>query len=441
MTVFGLGRVGLVTAACFAMKGFQVVGIDTDPQMVRLIRDARPPFYEPWLNGYLLETIGKQTLRIADNPRECAESDVIFVTVGTPSAEDGSIDLDQVKSAATAIGQSIRESISIQTVVIKSTVVPGIARTVIKPILENESRKSAGTGFGLVSSPEFLRTGNAVRDTEVPHLLVFGGEDAKAMDRLEVLCREFYGTRLPQIIRTTHENAELIKYANNAYQATRISFINTIAAIAERIDKADVSAISMAVGLGTRAGSTFVRAGLGYGGPCLPKDLKAFVHFSRTLGYEPELFNAVSEVNRRQPLKAVEFAESVFGSIQSRRVAILGLASKPQTNEMRDAVSIQIIRLLLQKGAEVTAYDPVANEAARKVLQDQIQYADDARQCVKDADLAILVTEWDEFRSLTPSDILTLMKTPVVFDGRRVFDGSKMRAAGIRFSAIGLGTS
>lgn len=439
ISVFGLGRVGLVTAACFAKKGFQVIGIDSEPDTVRLTRGLVSPFYEPKLNAYLRGALRKETLKVADKPEESAQTDLVYITVGTPSWRNGTIDLSQIKNTATTIGSSMRNSDRFQTVVIKSTVTPGTARKVVKPILQNESKKSAGLDFGLVSNPEFLREGNAIRDTEHPDRIVIGGEHANAISRLAAFYRRFHRARLPRIIRTTHENAELIKYANNAYLATKVSFINTISCIAERIENADISTVTKSVAADARSRESHLNAGLGYGGPCLPKDLRAFTQMSRGLGYEPELLNAVSDVNQRQPDEALKFAKRALRSIRDSRVAILGLAFKPRTDDMREAISIPIIRRLLLKGAKVIAYDPAANEAAKKIFGDQIDYATDARQCIRDADLAIIVTEWDVLKTLTPSDFLSLMRTPIVFDGRRIFDHTDMRAAGINFAAVGLG--
>jgi len=439
ISVFGLGRVGLVTAACFAKKGFQVVGIDTDRERLQLIHDLQSPFYEPKLDAYLRETVRKGNLRTTDKPEDISRTGLVYIAVGTPSSENGAIDLSQVRTAATMIGRSMRNCGRFQTVVIKSTVTPGTARQVIKPILQQESDKSAGRGFGLVSNPEFLREGNAIRDTEHPDRIVIGSEHPAIISILETFYKKFHGARLPPVIRTTHENAELIKYANNAYLATKVSFINTISCIAERIGNADVSTVTKAIATDARSRESHLSAGLGYGGPCLPKDLRAFIQTSRGLGYEPGLLKAVSDVNQRQPDKALGFARRALRSIRDSRVAVLGLAFKPGTDEMREAVSISIIKRLLLKGAKVIAYDPVANKAAKKIFGDQIDYATDPRQCIKDADLAIIVTEWDVLKTLTPPEFFSLMRTPIVFDGRRIFDRTDMRTAGVDFSAVGLG--
>jgi UDPglucose 6-dehydrogenase len=439
ISIFGLGRVGLVTAACFAKKGFQVLGIDPNLEKIKLVRSFEPPFFEPGLEVYLRDTIKDGTLTVTDVPDRSEQSDIIYIAVGTPSKGNGAIDLTQVKNAATMIGRQLRNATGHRTVVSKSTVVPGTARNVIKPILESESRKSCGVDFSLLSNPEFLREGNALHDTEFPDRIVIGGDDTEGMRRLESLHKQFYAASHLPVIRTTHENAELIKYASNAFLATKISFANTMAAIAERIPCADVSKVTEGMCLDARIGPGFLDAGLGYGGSCLPKDVLALIHLSRDLGYEPSLLSAASEVNERQSVKAVEFVKSKLGSLRGKKVAILGLAFKPSTDDMREAVSIPIINGLLEQGASIAAYDPMANQAGKRVFGDQIKYAENAKECIRMADLAVLVTDWEEFAELTAHDFLSLMNAPVLFDGRRMYDSHKMRAAGIDFSAIGLG--
>jgi UDPglucose 6-dehydrogenase len=438
VSVFGLGRVGLVTAACFGKRGIQVLGIDPDREKIQLIRQSKPPFYEPNLADYLREVISRKTLIVAEK-EDGSRSDFAYVAVGTPCTKEGAMDLAQIKSAAVAIGQSLRNSGGYQTVVIKSTVTPGVARRLIKPILETESNKTAGIDFNIVTNPEFLREGNAIHDTEFPDRIVMGSERLEAFEALEGFYRDFHGGKLPPIIRTTHENAELIKLANNGFLATKITFINTIAAITERIAHADVRTVAKGIGIDERIGPHFLNAGLGYGGSCFPKDINALTQYSRELNYEPELLRTVSEVNRTQPVKAVEFAKTRLTSVRGKKVAILGLAFKPHTDDMREAVSIPIVTELLQEGAEVTVYDPAANEAAKEIFSDKVEYASDARECIKGADLAIVVTEWEEFGKLTPNDFQAFMRTPIVFDGRRVFDENLMRDARIEFAAIGLG--
>jgi UDPglucose 6-dehydrogenase len=439
ISVFGLGPVGLVTAVCFAMRGHGVIGIDLDRDRLEKIQRGEAPFFEPKLAEYVKASVASGKLSVTDDASANAQSSLAYITVGTPSNEDGSTDLTYVRNAAIAIGRSLRDSERYQLIVIKSTVTPGTARNIIKPLIERESGKTAGAGFGLCSNPEFLREGNAIHDTESPDRIVIGSEDPEAAMRLESFYKEFHGKSMPPVVRTTYESAELIKYANNAFLASKVSFINTIANIAERIPNADVQMIARGIGLDERIGSRFLNAGLGWGGSCLPKDLKALVRFSKTVNYSPELIEAVIATNENQKVRAVQLAKEALGSLRGKRIAILGLAFKPETDDVREAVSIPVIRGLLAEGAKVIAYDPAAMRNAHAVFEDRITYAQDQADCVTQADCCIIVTEWDEFRAITPETFLRLMRQPIVIDGRRIYDPDKFIGAGINFSAIGLG--
>ena len=287
------------------------------------------------------------------------------------------------------------------------------------------------------SNPEFLREGRAIEDTEFPDKIVIGSDHVDAIERLVAFYQEFYGRHKPPTVRTTPENAELIKYANNAFLATKISFINTIANIAERTPNADVAVIAKAIGLDRRIGPGFLNAGLGYGGSCFPKDLSALVAFSKTLGYAPTLLEATIDVNRLQPLQALKFVRESLSSLQGKTVAILGLAFKPDTDDLREAVAIPIIHGLIQEGVEVNACDPTATRNAELVFGKDINYFTDARKCIEGADLAIIVTEWKNFESLRADDFISLMRTPIVYDGRRLYDG-KLSDPRLTYRAIGL---
>jgi UDPglucose 6-dehydrogenase len=439
ISVFGLGHVGLVTAACFAKKGHEVTGIDPDVARLGQIEKGEAPFFEPKLADYLKEATGKGMLRFSADPSANTGSDVAYIAVGTPSNQEGAIDLAYVGKAAADIGRSLRLANHQQLVVVKSTVTPGTARRVVKSAIEKESGRKCGEGFWLCSNPEFLREGHAIEDTERPDRIVIGSDHTDAIDSLSNFYIDFHEPGPPPIIKTSHENAELIKYASNAFLATKISFINTIANIAERIQNADVTTIAEGMGLDPRIAPRFLDAGLGYGGSCFPKDISALVATCRELGYTPELLEATMEVNRTQPLEAVEFAKQTLGSLANRRIAVLGLAFKPDTDDMRDAVSIPIIHGLLQGGAEVVACDPAATENARQIFGARMRYSTDAREALAGAELAIIVTEWDEFKRIRPEEYGSLMETPRIFDGRRICDPREMIRAGIKYDAIGVG--
>ncbi len=440
ISIIGVGYVGLCTAVGLASKGYRVLACDIDAEKIGKINSGVPPFYEPELQEKLTECIKKGTLEgiVNETDRVIEETDFTYVAVGTPSKPDGSIDLKYIESAAENIGKALRGKDSYHITIIKSTVVPGTTQNVVKPILERESKKKCGVDFGLCMNPEFLRQGSAFQDTLNADRVVIGSYDKQAGDKLQELYRDFYSSHVPPIIRTTLSTAELIKYASNAMLATKISFINTIANICEKIPGADVKVVATAMGLDKRIGPLFLDAGLGYGGSCFPKDVKALIACSEAFGYVPELLDSAENVNKKQPLKAVEYCKQQLSSLNGKKVAILGLAFKPDTDDMREARVIPIINELLSEGANVTAYDPVAAANAKTIFQDKISYAASAKDCLKGADCCILVTEWSEFKKLTPKDFTAYMKQPVLIDGRRIFDPEEFSKT-LKFAAIGLG--
>lgn len=440
ISVIGLGYVGLCTAVGFASKGYTVVSSDVDAGKVAKIKEGIPPFHEPRLPEMLKQTIDNGHLICLANQTQnvVLETDITFIAVGTPSKPDGSIDLQFIETVSRDIGKALSQKSSYHLVVVKSTVVPGTAQNTVKSNLENESRKRCGEAFGLCMNPEFLRQGSAFQDTFNADRVVVGSYDQKSGVTLEELYREFYLPKVPPIIRTSLATAELIKYASNAMLATKISFINTIASICEKIPGADVKTVAAAMGIDKRIGPLFLDAGLGYGGSCFPKDVKALIACSKAFGYTPELLESVENINHTQPLKAVEFCRQELGKLEGKKIAILGLAFKPDTDDMREARVIPIINQLLKEGAEVTTYDPVAINMAKSIFQDKIRYAPSAIACLKNADCCITVTEWDEFKKLTPKDFIKNMKHPILIDGRRIFNPEEFSGK-IKFLAIGLG--
>jgi len=439
ISVFGLGRVGLIMAVCLAKHGYEVTGIDPNATLLEKLSHGQAPFYEPNLAEYLNEAMQSERFVSTVDYAKNSQADLTYIAVGTPSRADGSIDLAYTEEASRMIGRSLRDARQNQLVVMKSTVLPGTARNIIKPILENESGKTAGKDFSLCSNPEFLREGNAIHDAEFPDRIVIGSDDPSALDRLENVYRSFHGGSVPRIIKTSFENAELAKYANNAFLATKVSFINSIASIAERTAHADVKAIAESIGLDERIGPKFLNAGLGWGGSCFPKDLAALVNFSQNIGNDPELIRAVITTNRRQGEKAAELAKEALGELRGKQIAILGLSFKPETDDLRDAVSISIINKLLENGADLRVWDPQAMREAKHIFGDQIKYSANALNCIDQADCCILVTEWPEFKTIKPETFAKKMREPIVIDGRRIYDPREFQNAGIQFRAIGLG--
>jgi UDPglucose 6-dehydrogenase len=440
ISIIGVGYVGLCTAVGFASKGYTVISSDVDANKVAKIREGIPPFHEPNLLEMLKQTIQSGHLKCLANQTKNAvlETDITYIAVGTPSKPDGSIDLKFIEEVSHDIGKALSQKSSYHVVVVKSTVVPGTSQNTVKPNLEEQSKKRCGKDFGLCMNPEFLRQGSAFQDTFNADRVVVGSFDKKSGDFIEALYREFYHPKTPPIIRTSLATAELIKYASNAMLATKISFINTIANICEKIPGADVKIVATAMGLDKRIGPLFLDAGLGYGGSCFPKDVKALIVCSKAFGYNPELLESVENLNRTQPLKAVEFCKKELGKLKGKNIAILGLAFKPDTDDMREARVIPIIELLLKEGAKVIAYDPVAMNMAKTIFQNKIRYAPSAISCIKNADAAILVSEWEEFKKITPEDFNKNMKQPVIVDGRRLYDPESYSKK-LKFTAIGLG--
>ncbi len=440
ISVIGVGYVGLCTAVGLASKGYSVVACDIDAEKIGKINSGLPPFYEPGLQEKLTESIYKGNLKgiVNETDKAVNETDFTYVAVGTPSKHDGSIDLKYIESAAVNIGKALKTKSGFHITIVKSTVVPGTTLDLVKPILERESGKVCGRDFGLCMNPEFLRQGSAFQDTLNADRVVIGSFDQQSGDKLEALYRDFYSGHVPPIIRTGLSTAELIKYASNAMLATKISFINTIANICEKIPGADVKDVALAMGLDKRIGPLFLDAGLGYGGSCFPKDVKALIACSKAFGYTPELLDSVEHVNKGQPLKVIQYCRQQLGSLKGKRIAILGLAFKPDTDDMREARVIPIINALLSEDAIVAAYDPIAKETAKAIFKDTITYASSVNECLKAADAAILVTEWPEFKALTPKDFLQQMRQPVLIDGRRIYD-PKVFNPKMKFTAIGLG--
>lgn len=440
ISVMGIGYVGLCTAVGFASKGYEVIASTHDSAKAAKINKGIPPFYEPNLEKLLKETIrnGHLTCLINQTQKAVFETDVTFNAVGTPSRPNGSIDLQFVETSTRDVGKALGQKDSYHVVVIKSTVVPGTTQNLVKPILEKESGKKCGSDFGLCMNPEFLRQGSAFEDTLRTDRIVIGEHDKKSGDVLESIYKDFYPENMPPTIRTSLSTAELIKYASNSMLATKISFINTMANICEKIPGADVKVVATAMGLDKRIGPLFLNAGLGYGGSCFPKDVKALIAHSRDLGYRLRLLETVESVNKNQPLKAVQFCKESLGNLKNKHIAILGLAFKANTDDMREARVIPIINQLIKEGAKVTAYDPIAMPNARAILRNKIKYATSTSACLKNADCCILVTEWEEFTKLKPEDFVKNMKQPILIDGRRIYDPKKF-AGKMKFAAIGLG--
>jgi len=438
--LIGGGHVGLVSAVCFADRGYDTILYERDVERAELIQAGRPPFFEPNLEGLLKKTIDGGKLQISTNLEEAiSDSEIAFVAIGTPSRPNGSINLTSIETSSAELGEALRSKAGYCLIVMRTTVIPGTTENLVKPTLEKHSGKDAGEDFGLAMQPEFLREGSAIEDTLSPDRIVIGEYDKRSGDVLETFYLDFYKGRAPPIIRMNLACAEMVKYASNAFLATKISFINQIANICEKIPGVDVARVADAMGLDKRIGGRFLNAGAGFGGSCLGKDLSALIAFSKQFGCKPNLLEAVLDVNEKQALNIVESARQQLGDLVKKRIAILGLSFKPNTDDMRDAPSVRIVKRLLDEGASVVVYDPAAMKNASAIFKDQVDYAKSGLECVSNADCAIIVTEWDEFRKFGPDDFKEKMRCAVLIDGRKIYDPLRFSKE-LNYVGIGLGS-
>jgi UDPglucose 6-dehydrogenase len=431
IAVIGTNYVGLVTAACFAELGNQVVGIDIDPGKVERLSRGQLPIYEPGLEEIVVQNIKAGRLHFTlDYSEGLKKAQFAFVCVGTPSGIEGEADLSQVRAAAHSLGQYTPSERSL-IVVNKSTMPVGTGDW-MAPALEKASCGS-GAHFRIVSNPEFLREGSAVDDFRHPDRVVLGGTDAEATDRVAGLYRDLQPE--PPIIKTDIFSAEMIKYASNAFLATKISFINEIASICERLG-ADVKEVSRGMGLDRRISPEFLEAGVGYGGSCFPKDVKALAHMASMAGAHPQLLRAVMEINRDMRRLVLQKVRGALGSLEDRTIGVLGLAFKPNTDDLREAPAVEIVHLLQSEGARVKAFDPAANEAARSILPG-VELCKDAYGVAEGADAVILLTPWSQFRRLDLERMRQSMRYPLLVDGRNLYDPAEMVAKGFFYQPIG----
>ncbi|HUT80874.1 MAG TPA: UDP-glucose/GDP-mannose dehydrogenase family protein [Candidatus Bathyarchaeia archaeon] len=459
LTIAGSGFVGLITGAVFADRGYQVTVLDIDEEKIAKVNAGQTFFFEPHLDTLLKRVVlEKETLTACKStPESLISSDVTFICVGTPPQEDGSCNLQYIHQIATDIGKAVANKDSYHLIVVKSTVIPETTRNFVKPILEKESGKKAGEDFGLCMSPEFLREGQSVHDMVFPDRIIIGEFDSRSGESLALIFEDLYQTMednfsknwektfskkvsLPTVLRFTLETAECIKYANNSFLATKISFINEMANICERIPGVDVKNIAKGIGLDPRINEKFLGAGAGFGGSCFPKDVNAIIHYAKTKNYEPKLLTSVLEINDHQAKRMVELTEEKLGAVEGKTIALLGLSFKPETDDMRNAPSIKIIEQLLVKGAKIVAWDPKAIHEAKKnaLIGNKIRYTNSIDEAIKDADACLLITEWAEFKELKPEKFKQ-MKTPILIDGRRIYEPDEFLKEGITYAGIGLG--
>lgn len=429
IAVLGTGYVGLVTGVCFAEFGVDVTCVDVDAEKIAQLTAGVMPIYEPGLEQMVLKNVHAGRLRFTTDTKQAVEEAlVIFLAVGTPPKEDGSPDLSFVEAATKSVAEHMN---GYKVLVTKSTVPIGTGEHLRNLIREHQKTKA---NFGVVSNPEFLREGAAISDFMRPDRVVIGSRDEEAVAIMRDLYRPLYLIEAPFVI-TSLEAAELTKYAANAFLATKISFINEIANLCDKIG-CDVHDVARAMGMDRRIGSKFLHPGPGFGGSCFPKDTQALASVARQFESDSLIVEAVIEVNRKQRKAMLKKIEKLVGSLHDKTIAVLGLAFKPETNDIREAPAVEIINALMEGGAGIRAYDPVAMTEAAKILPG-VEYADDEYAAARDADALVFMTEWNQFRALNMSRIRDLMRSPKIADLRNIYEPSHMRELGFEYVGVG----
>ena len=441
IAVVGVGYVGLVTGACFADLGNDVWCVDVDDEKILNLKQGEIPIYEPGLRELVEKTVATENLRFTTDINEAlAQATICFIAVGTPTGEDGSADLQYVLAVAQEIGQGMLHHMYI---VDKSTVPVGTAQMVREAIQRELDKRGSDLTFDVVSNPEFLKEGTAVNDCSRPDRIIIGTDNDNAAKVMKELYKHHVRNN-DNFIFMDIASAEMTKYVANAMLATKISFMNEVANICERLG-ADVNQVRLGIGSDKRIGYHFIYAGCGYGGSCFPKDVKALISSSQSAGYEPQMLHAVEDINNRQKLILSNKVCGRFGEdLTGRTFAVWGLSFKPDTDDMRESAAITIINELTRRGAKVLAYDPKAEEEARKFYLKEnisVEYVRSKYTALVDVDALLLVTEWKEFRSPDFQEMKKRMKNPVIFDGRNQYDAASLKDVGFEYYQIGVGNA
>ncbi len=426
IAVIGAGYVGLTTAACLADLGNSVTVVDVNEQKIADLKNNRVPFYEPGINELVERNSRAGRLVFTTSYADAVPgAEYAIIAVSTPEGEGGEADLSYVESAAT----SIAEAMDGPLVVVNKSTVPPLTGDMVSAVLRKKNSKHP---VAVVSNPEFLREGSAIQDFMNPDRVVVGSHDRSAAEKVAQL---YAPLEAPVVVTPNIYTAEMIKYASNAFLATKISFINEIARISERVG-ADAKLVAEGMGLDERIGPRFLDAGIGYGGSCFPKDVAALAAVAERFDYHPELLHAVMDINRDQRMLVIDKLRECLDKLAGSTVGLLGLAFKPNTDDMREAPSVDISRVLLAAGAEVRAYDPAAIETARRLVPD-VEYVDSAYEVARGADALVLVTEWNEFRRLDMARVKQLMRRPIIIDGRNIYDPEALKEMGFTYRGVG----
>ena len=432
IAIIGLGYVGLSLAA-FLGNQVQVIGVDSNKEKIRTLEKGTSYFYEPKISYYLKRAIKKGLTFTDQITKEVVSSDFIFITVGTPIDKYGKIDLSNIKSVSTSIAKNMTNLQNNPSIIIKSTVIPGTTMHVVKPILEKNNLKES-IDFGLLTNPEFLREGSAMQDTISPHAIVIGGSNNTSINKLTSLYKATYRKK-PNIVKTNNITAEVIKYANNAFLATKISFINSIANICQKIPGTDVDDIAKVMGMDPRISGLFLKAGPGYGGSCFPKDVQALISFSKSIGYNPELLEAVQDNNYKQVRSISDILEKQLGNLKDRKIGLLGLSFKENTDDIRESVSIRLIEHLLDKKSKIIVHDPKAISNTKEIFLKKITYCEKLEDIFKLSDCAVLMTPWDDYKKIS-SKLIKKLQSKLFIDTRRIL---KLHDKEIIFISLGIG--
>ena len=442
VSILGTGYIGLCSATCFAEKDIKVLASTHNERKAAIINDGKAPFFEAGLQE-MMDNIKKRNPDLlycfTDPVKAVLETDISMITQGTPMRKDKSVNLSFIESTAREIGEALNKDDKYHLIVVRSTVVPGTTRNLVGKIISEVSGKEPGKEYGLCMQPEFLAEGRSIEDTLYPDRIIIGEFDEKSGSMIQEFYEYFYGDYLKNcpILRMNLESAELVKYGNNCLLSTKISFANEFANFAELVPNVDISQVMKGIGLDYRINPRFLRAGVGFGGSCFHKDVNAIKAWSKSKGYPSRLLEAILEINNAQAIHIVDIAEELAGKLAGKRVTLLGLAFKPGTDDMREAPSVRVVNELRKRGvSDIVGYDPKANETAKMEMGDKIKYADSIEDALKSSECALLITEWEEFKTLTPNDFKKYMMTQNLVDGRRIYDYNKFNKA-LQFRAIG----
>ncbi len=434
VSVIGLGKLGGPMAVCYADKGFQVIGVDVDPDTVMRINQGKAHIYEPGFAEILRENRDRISATV-DYELAVRESSITFIIVPTPSDESGGFSIELVQPVAERIGEALRDKDDFHLVVLTSTVMPGQTEQV-RQVLENSSGKRCGVDFGLCYNPEFIALGSVIRDLLNPDFVLIGESDDWSGDILSSFYKSVVGENVP-ITRMNWINAELTKLSVNTFVTTKITFANMLAAICERLPGADVDVVTNAISKDTRIGAKYLKGATGYGGPCFPRDVVALSSFSRQIGEPAKLAEATDTINREQVSRMVERIKAKLPD--KGKVGILGLSYKPDTDVIEESQSLMLARFLAEEGFATIAYDPAATEAARGTLPPEVSFASSMEACAREVDVLVIATPWNEFKNLYPSDLAREGKRPVLIDCWRILDRDKFEPVA-DYVALGVGT-